>query len=82
MLSFGEVEPGNGCPVTARCALLWKGTDGVERHVGTLERYDHPMEGHTSYAWSTPRLAAATRDEVLDAVVAACQSGDLPCYEV
>jgi hypothetical protein len=40
------------------------------------------MEGHTSYAWSTPRLAGSTRDEVLDAVVHACQTGDLPCYEV
>jgi hypothetical protein len=49
--------------------------------VGTLEKLVHP-EGAESYQWSTPRLAAATRDEVLDAVVLACQTGDLPCYEV
>lgn len=77
MLSFGPVEPSDGIPVTARCSLLWQGPDGEQRHVGTLDRYDHP-EGGTTYAWSTPRLAAATRDEVLDAVVHACQTGDMP----
>jgi hypothetical protein len=45
--------------------------------VGTLEKLVHP-EGAESYQWSTPRLAGSTRDEVLDAVVAACQAGDLP----
>ena len=77
-ISFGPVEPSDGIPVTARCALLWKGPDGVERHVGFLERYDHPMEGHTTFAWSTPCLAASSRDVVLDAVVHACQTGEMP----
>jgi hypothetical protein len=76
-LSYGPVEQSDGIPVTARCSLLWQGPDGVQRHVGFLERLDHPMENAVSYQWATPRLAAATRDEVLDAVVAACQSGDL-----
>jgi hypothetical protein len=77
MLSYGPTEVSDGCPVVARCALLWRGTDGVERHVGSLEKLMHP-EGGTSYQWSTPRLAASTRDGCLDAVVLACQTGDLP----
>jgi len=77
-LSYGPVEEADGWPVTARCALLWQGPDGVQRHVGFLERLDHPMENAVSYQWSTPRLAAATRDEVLDAVVHACQTGEMP----
>ena len=76
MLSYGEVEISDGCPVTARCALLWRGPDGEQRHVGTLEKLVHP-EGGESYQWAVPCLAGSTRDEVLDAVVAACQSGDL-----
>jgi hypothetical protein len=76
-LSYGPVEPSDGTPVTARCSLLWQGPDGVHRHVGFLERLDHP-EGGTTYQWAVPRLAASTREEVLDAVVRACQTGDLP----
>jgi hypothetical protein len=76
MLSYGPVEHSDGTPVTARCSLLWQGPDGEQRHVGFLERLDHP-EGGTSYQWAVPCLAGSTRDEVLDAVVAACQSGDL-----
>jgi hypothetical protein len=75
-LSYGPVEQSDGIPVTARCSLLWEGPDGEKRHVGFLERLDHP-EGGTSYQWVVPCLAGSTRDEVLDAVVAACQSGDL-----
>jgi hypothetical protein len=78
VLSYGPVEPSDGTPVTARCSLLWKGPDGVERHVGFLERYDHSMEGGVSYAWSTPIIAGMTRDAVLDAVVEACRTGKLP----
>jgi hypothetical protein len=76
MLSYGPVEPSDGIPVTARCSLLWQGPDGEQRHVGFLERLDHP-EGGTTYQWSVPCLAGSTREAVLDAVVAACQSGDL-----
>ena len=76
-LSYGPVEPSDGTPVTARCALLWEGTDGEQRHVGFLERLDHP-EGGTMYQWSTPLISGPSRDAVLDSVVRACQSCELP----
>jgi hypothetical protein len=75
-LLYGPTEASDGCPVVARCSLLWEAPDGVQRHVGHLEKLSHP-EGGDSYQWVVPRLAAATRDEVLDAVVRACQTSDL-----
>jgi hypothetical protein len=56
---------------------MWQGDDGVQRHVGTLDRVDHP-EGGTTYQWSTPQIVSASREAVLDAVVEACRSGRLP----
>ena len=75
-LSYGPVEPSDGIPVTARCSLLWQGPDGEQRHVGFLERLDHP-EGGTTYQWSVPIWAAQTREGVLDQVVRACQQDDI-----